>query len=167
MAKTGQDLGGSLVARVEPSNGATWVILTGGISEAADFTSLTMLPGPLHFDLSGIERINSLGVRNWVQFVRSGEAAGLAMTFERCSPVLVQQISMISNFMGTRSRVRSLVVPYLCPSCHAEATQLVELSPEAPLQVPPSMPCPKCATAMQVDELEEMYQSLYEKLSGR
>ncbi len=164
---TKQDLGGSLTARIEPRDGGTAVALDGNLTEAANLALLMTLPAPVRFDLSGVDRINSLGVRSWVQFVRDSEAAGRALSFERCSPVLVQQLSMISNFMGSQSRVTSMFVPYLCPSCSAEATHLVEVMVGVPLSVPFTIPCPKCKTAMQVDELEEMYASLNQKLSAR
>jgi len=166
MAKSGKDLGGGLSVRVEPRDGGTWVALAGNISEAADLSSLAALRGPLMFDLSGIERINSLGVRNWVFFVDDCERAGIPMTFERCSPVMVQQIGMISSFMGRTSRVRSLIVPYLCPSCNAEGTQLAELVSGKPLAITPTIPCPKCQTPMQIDELPELYETLRERLSA-
>lgn len=167
MAKSGQDLGGGLTARVEPRDGGTWAGLAGNLTEAADLSPLTRLRGPLFFDLGGIEHINSLGVRNWVHFVRDCETAGHDVSFERCSPVMVQQISMISNFVGRRARVRSLVVPYLCPACNAEDQQVVALAPGAGLAIPDGIPCPKCKTAMQVDELPEMYESLHDKLGAR
>jgi len=164
MAKPAHDLGGSLTARIEPRDGGTWVALSGNVTELADFTPLMQLRAPLRFDLGEIERINSLGVRGWVNFVRDCEAAGLELDFERCSPVMVQQLSMISNFMGSRSRVTSLVVPYLCPSCNAEEVQVIAVSRGAQLAIQPTIPCPKCRTPMQVDELEEMYENLFEKL---
>ncbi|MCX5744077.1 MAG: hypothetical protein NT062_16430 [Proteobacteria bacterium] len=166
MAKLAQVLGGSLVAHIDHRDGATQVALVGKITEAANF-ALMQLTSPVNFDLSAIEGINSLGVRAWVHFVRDGEVAGLDMTFQRCAPVLVQQISMISNFMGSRSRVTSLFVPYLCPKCNAEELRLVNVTPGTPIAVAPSIPCPKCKTSMQLDELEEMYESLFEKPAAR
>jgi len=163
MAKSGQDLGGPLRAQVEQRDGATVVSINGTVTELADFMPLTQLRGPLRFDLAGIERINSLGVRSWTQFVKAAEDIGLSLTFERVSPAMVQQISMISNFMGSRSRVRSLLVPYLCISCHHEHLQLVEVTPGIALAVPPRVTCAKCAAAMELDEVEAIYSSLFAK----
>ncbi|MBS1118284.1 MAG: hypothetical protein H6Q90_512 [Deltaproteobacteria bacterium] len=160
MANPAQDLGGKLLAQIEPRDGGTWVALAGTVTEIADFTPLTKLRSPLRLDLIGIERINSLGVRSWIHFVRDCELAGLELSFERCSPVMIQQLSMISNFMGTRSRVKSLFVPYLCPMCNAEQLSLLEVAPNGPLMVPPTIPCPKCRATMHLDELEEMYTGL-------
>ena len=159
-----QDLGGGLLFHIEPRGAGTAVALSGNVTELADFTPLLKLRGPLRVDLGAIDRINSLGVRGWIQFVRDCEATGLDPSFERCSPVMVQQVSMISNFMGSSPRVTSLVVPYLCPTCNAEEFQLVDIAGGARRAVQPTIPCPKCKSPMQIDELEEMYESLFEKL---
>jgi len=136
----------------------TWIALSGHLNEATDFTPLKKLPGPLVIDLSEIERINSLGVREWIYFVRECETAGVALTFERCSPLIVNQMSMISNFMGSRSRVKSILIPYLCSSCNHEHDELLELSAGA--EIHRTMPCPKCQSTMYLDDLVEMYTEL-------
>src|SRR5579862_9294898 len=113
-------LGVGLRSQVEQRNGLTWIALGGHLNEAADLSPITKLPGPLIIDLSGLDRINSLGVRDWMRFIRTCETEGIDLTFERCSPTIVGQISMITNFMGTRSRIASVEVPYLCTSCANE-----------------------------------------------
>jgi hypothetical protein len=167
MANLGQDIGGGLMANVEQNGATALVTIAGAITELADFSKLKALKGAARLDLSGINRINSLGVRNWCIFVRDAEAAGLALTFERCSPVIVEQISMISNFFGARSQVASLLVPYFCEACSTEHTQLIERTPNAPISVPPMNTCPKCGKQAAVDEPENMYESLTKSLAGR
>jgi hypothetical protein len=158
MATKVPDLGGPLRYRTEPRNGTTWIALSGHVNEATDFTPLRKLPGPLVIDLGEIENINSLGVREWIFFVRECETSGVELTFERCSPLIVNQMSMISNFMGSRSRVKSVLIPYVCLSCNHELDVLLELSAGA--EIHPTMPCPKCGATMQLDDLVEMYTQL-------
>lgn len=167
MAKLSQPLGGPLSAQIEQRDGATSVALVGKVTEAADFSKLIALRTPLRVDLSAIENINSLGVRSWCNFVRDCEAAKLPLVVEKVSPVMVQQMSMISSFMGTHAWVTSILVPYLCPSCNAEDQRLVEVTRGEPVTVPSSIPCPKCTTQMQVDELEEMYDNLFGNPAAR
>lgn len=155
------------MANIEKSGETAHVTIAGAITELADFTKVKALKGAARIDLSGIERINSLGVRNWSLFVRDAEAGGLAMTFERCSPVIVEQIAMISNFFGTRSQVASLLVPYFCEACSTEHTQLIERAPKAPIVVPPVNTCPKCGQSAAIDEPENMYAALSKSLAGR
>lgn len=163
MAKAAADLGGGLTYRVERRNGATWIALAGNVTEASEFEPIKRMPAPLIIDLGGIERINSLGVRNWIYFVRECEAMGQSLTFERVPPVIVGQMSMVSNFMGSRSRVTSVLAPYLCPSCSTEDLQVIELANGQPVQVPETQPCPKCRSAMEFDDLVAMYTELFVK----
>ena len=153
------ELGDDLTAHIEPRDG-TKIALYGVINEASDLSPLLKLRSPLRIDLSGITRINSLGVRTWVLFVRDAEATGVDIVAERCAPVLVQQMGMISNFMGTRSRVASLLVPYVCERCSAYQEQLVEAATGQPLVIEPTQPCTKCGGAMQLDEVAELYDHL-------
>ena len=167
MAKSGQELGGGLTANVEQRGNGTHVTLAGAVTELANFDKLKALRGAARVDLSGIDRMNSLGVRAWCHFVRDAEAAGLALTFERCSPVIVEQIAMISNFFGTKSQVVSLLAPYYCEGCGTEHTQLIERTGNTPMQVPQENTCPKCGKAAVVDEPENMYAALSQSLAGR
>ncbi|HEY5936329.1 MAG TPA: hypothetical protein VIU61_16875 [Kofleriaceae bacterium] len=162
-AKQGLDLGGSLEARIESREGATWVGLSGDITEAAKLDELLRLPGPMRIDLGGIRLINSLGVRAWYQFVGRAEAAGTAITVERLAPVMVSQISMIKGFMGSRTRVASILVPYFCQSCGTDDTKLFEVRPGVPLDVPGTSTCPKCKGLTVLDELETMYPTLFDQ----
>jgi ABC-type transporter Mla MlaB component len=155
-----QNLGGGATAQIELRDGATWVALAGNLTELADFTPLTQLRGPLRIDLGGVERINSVGVRTWLDFVARCESQGVRLAFERCSPAIVLQISMISNFIG-HAQVSSVLVPYLCGACGAEPVQQVAVTRGAPVAVARSLPCPKCGAAMQLDELEDMYATLF------
>jgi ABC-type transporter Mla MlaB component len=155
MAKADHDLGGPLRYRVEQRQGATWIALTGHINERTDFTPLRKGAQRIVLDLSGIDRINSIGVRRWMDFVRDCETAGIELTFERCSPILVNQMSMIRKFMGTRSRVKSILVPYFCAACKHEDDSVLEIAPGA--AIAPQLGCPKCRAPMQLDELPETY----------
>lgn len=162
MAKPSQS---SLRHRIEARDGMTWIALSGNIDEGADFAPINKLTGPLVIDLGGINRINSLGVREWIHFVRDREAAGIDLTFERCAPVMVGQIGMISNFMGRRSRIRSVLVPYVCPACTTETLGMFEILPGA--RVPLTVACPKCQQAMELDELPDTYNALVESAVAR
>jgi len=140
------------------------VVLTGEITERTDFRPLlALLAQEATLVLDGVTRINSCGVREWIYFVRDAEKAGKALTLERCAIPFVHQMNMISNFVG-RSRVASVMAPYLCPRCGKDAAGPIDLSPSAgPLpeaatrQIRALHPCPKCKAPMEFDDLEEVY----------
>ena len=88
--------------------------------------------------------------------------AGRVLTFERVPPVMVSQMSMISNFMG-HSRVTSVLTPYLCPKCSTEHLELVDVGEGRQPHFAESISCPKCKAAMEFDDVREMYTELFVK----
>jgi len=156
-------LGRSLQARVEERSGGTWVALTGNIDESANLAPLVDIPGPLVVDLGEMDRINSIGVRTWMNFVKARETAGAALAIERCSPMMVGQITMITRFMGAQPHVKSLLVPYFCKKCEREHAEALTAEPGA--HVSPTVPCLGCGGHMELEELAETYDEALRRLT--
>jgi hypothetical protein len=151
----------SLTWRLGASQPGTTVIeFVGQIDEDTDFTSLrSSLGGSVEFDLGGISRINSGGVRSWVNLVRALDVSHLV--FARCSPAFVAQLNMIVNFRGPAT-IRSFFAPYVCPACDAQEDKLLDAQADFPdrrLDRAPPFPCPACGGAMELDALPERYLS--------
>lgn len=101
------------------------VMLTGVIDEDTDFTPLSKMGESLTINFKGVDSINSLGVRAWVNFLKS--MGDKEIIFEECPPIIVRQMNMIPSF--TRgATVQSVYVPYVCDSCDTESLVLVESS---------------------------------------
>ncbi len=149
--------GGGLAWRVEESGGQTTVAFVGEIDEHADFAPLrARLHGPVAFSLAGIRRINSCGVREWVNFVRDLPAVS-ELSFTGCSTAFVTQLNMIFNFRG-KARIRSFFAPYACDGCGHDDDWLVEIGDDRRATLPTPR-CPRCGEAMQFDDLPERYLS--------
>ena len=74
------------------------VFLSGVIDEHADFTDLfTGLTSPVMIDWNGILRINSCGVREWVNALKS---TTLNLIFKNCPTLGVEQFNMGPEFLG-------------------------------------------------------------------
>jgi hypothetical protein len=161
---------GPLSWRIEERPGHTLVELEGEIDEHADLAELRRkLRGAVVFDLGEVRRINSCGVREWVNFVRdlaasSGEGSVSEVVFTRCSPAIVTQLNMIYNFRG-RAKVRSFLAPYVCRSCDHEEDKLLDVQTHftgagpARLRRPPELACDRCGGRMELDDLPERYLS--------
>ncbi len=152
------------------------VALRGEIDENADFSELRIaLRGNVELSLEGITRINSCGVREWVNFVRGLEAVR-ALWFARCSPPVVLQLNTIYNFRG-RARVSSFMAPYVCEACHGDEYKLLDVGEHFPdltrrsvrvgalaspsvLATVPAFRCRRCGGVMIFDELPERYLSV-------
>jgi predicted RNA-binding Zn-ribbon protein involved in translation (DUF1610 family) len=146
--------------RIKERPGFTTVEFTGEIDENADFGELRRrLKGPVVFHLAEVRRINSCGVREWVNFVR--DLPGVTeLTFTHCSPAIVTQLNMIYNFRGA-AKVRSFYAPYVCDACGHEDEKLLDVQnqfPNGPTKVP-EYACEQCGAAMEFDDLPERYLS--------
>jgi anti-anti-sigma regulatory factor len=137
-----------------------YVELRGEIDENADFSELRhSLRGEVELGLEGVTRINSCGVREWVNFVR-GLTQVRKLTFTRCSPPVVLQINNIFNFRG-RAQVVSFMAPYVCEMCRADEYKLLIVSEHFPNRTSnvPGFLCRRCGGVMVLDELPERYLS--------
>jgi anti-anti-sigma regulatory factor len=139
---------------VEEQSDATRVILSGDISEETDFEPILQIAGPIVLDLAGISRINSCGVREWINFVVHLRQGGRQLILERCAPVVVTQLNTIYNFTGG-GQVRSVLGPYYCPACDREEYHLIDLT--ASETVPDQIPCPDCEAGMEFEDLQDQY----------
>jgi hypothetical protein len=154
--------------RIKERSGHTLVEFFGEIDENADFAELRRrLHGDLVFHLAEVRRINSCGVREWVNFVRELGTPGGDVTelvFTHCSPAIVTQLNMIYNFRG-QAKVRSFLAPYVCQGCDREEDKLLDVqshfagSAPARARRPPEFTCEKCGGAMEFDDLPERYLS--------
>lgn len=144
-------------ASVRRGEGRTELSLEGDLTEHFDLTPLLPeLAGAIEIDLSRVRRINSAGVRQWIQFVRAlGEGRDVVLV--RCPAPFIWQASMIGNFLGGAT-VASFYVPYICPRCDATQSVLVEvasLDRERPAL--PDARCEPCAAPMESDVVPEVF----------
>jgi hypothetical protein len=131
------------------------VLMYGEITEAVSFGELTQLRGRVIFDLAGVRRINSFGVRELLNFF-DGLARNCQLEGERCSTAVVTQLNMLPEFTR-RLRVRSILVPLECPRCLHEQEIAVDMGAPGLMPTLPSTTCDRCHTAMQLSEPAERY----------
>ena len=105
------------------------------------------------FQLAEIQRINSCGVRERVNFVRDLPQV-TELTFSHCSPAIVTQLNMIFNFRGT-AKVRSFYAPYVCESCGHKEDKLLDVQSQFPggKFKAPEFGCEQCSAAMEFHDL--------------
>ena len=139
-----------------------WVVpVTGAIDEDNELTSLTdKIPaGTAVIDLGEIERINSCGVRDWVNWLGRVEAKPARVVLIECSPPIVAQINLVSNFTGGGS-VKSFYAPYFCAECNQEKVLLVDVADlgegGGPIE-PPTCRCDDCDLVMDFDDMPDSY----------
>jgi anti-anti-sigma regulatory factor len=114
--------------------------------------------GVLVIDLSDVERINSCGVRDWVNWVAALEKAQVQTHLICCSSAIVAQLNLVGNFVGHAS-IRSVTAPYYCDSCDFEHTEKLNLEDlvKAPKTQAPGRNCPQCQQPMSFDDIEDSF----------
>jgi anti-anti-sigma regulatory factor len=137
----------------------SYVKLGGVIDEDNELADLAdKIPmGTAVIDLGEIERINSCGVRDWVNWLSKLENNGTRSVLVECSPAIVAQINLVNNFTGN-GIVKSFYVPYFCPECDEEKVLLVESTDMGPPpHEPPTCRCDECDLVMDFDDMPDSY----------
>lgn len=137
----------------------SYVKLGGVIDEDNELGELVeKIPnGTAVIDLGEVERINSCGVRDWVNWLSKLETNGTRSVLVECSPAIVAQINLVNNFTGS-GVVKSFYVPYFCPECDEEKVLLVEAGDMGPPpHEPPTCRCDECDLVMDFDDMPDSY----------
>ncbi len=144
---------------VQQRGDVSYVKLGGVIDEDNELAELVdKIPtGTALIDVGEVERINSCGVRDWVNWLGKLDGQGAKAVLVECSPAIVAQINLVNNFTGN-GVVKSFYVPYFCPECDEEKVLLVETSDmgAAPHE-PPTCRCDECDLVMDFDDMPDSY----------
>lgn len=140
--------------------GWTYVRLSGVIDEDNRLRDLLAeIRGDLLMvDLVDIERINSCGVRDWVNWLEEACREREDSVLIDCAPAIVAQLNLVGNFSAGAS-VSSIVAPYYCESCDLERSTILAVRDLAAAKEPsaPTLECEACANPMSFDDIEESY----------
>jgi anti-anti-sigma regulatory factor len=143
-----------LTWRIKQRGAGTVVEFSGTLDENANADSLLdRVRGRVIFDLEQVRRINSSGIREWIEFLRKLAEKVDELVFVRCSPEVVTQLNSIYNFRGP-ARIESFYAPYVCSKCHEEDLKLLTVAD--PLAVPDFV-CDQCGGRMDLDEIPDRF----------
>lgn len=111
---------------------------------------------PFVIDTANIARINSLGVRTWIQWLSLLAKDARRVYFVRCSPPIVMQANYVANFLGGGC-VLSYYAPYWCEACRTAERVLARTTDrrDALWSNRPTRPCPACHAPLQLAEAED------------
>ncbi len=142
---------------IAEKDGGDYVTIAGVIDENADLSPLAALGArPVTVHLRAVRRINSYGVRTWIDAIRCIPAT-TSLRFIHTPPPVVDQCNMVNGFTGHGELV-SFYAPMTCADCDEQVDQLFETAAcKANGGRLPVTPCPRCSRPMEVDDLEEQY----------
>jgi anti-anti-sigma regulatory factor len=154
-------MGSKFGSELSSRDGVTTLKIAGVIDEDNELVGLEtkLSSGATVLDLADIERINSCGVRDWVNWLGRIEKNGARVVFVNCSPAIVSQLNLVHNFTAN-GIVKSFYAPYFCPRCKKEKLLRLEardLAKTAPVVKAPTCRCDECDGVMDFDEMEESY----------
>jgi anti-anti-sigma regulatory factor len=146
-------------ASVHHRDDLSFVKLAGVIDEDNELAELTdkIHGSTVVIDLGEVDRINSCGVRDWVNWLGRVEAKNVDVVLVECSPAIVAQINLVNNFTAS-GVVKSFYVPYFCPECDEEKVLLCETGDMGPPpHEPPICRCDECDLVMDFDDMPDSY----------
>ena len=109
--------------RVQTDQGIL-IRLNGEVDENSDLENiLGKLSGRVDIDCRDVKRMNSSGVRRWMQYFRNAIGLGAEVTLSSCSSVIVEQLNLVSDF-GCGAKIQSVLLPYYCSGCSIETESL-------------------------------------------
>lgn len=120
--------------------------------------------------LSEVERINSCGVRDWVNWLSEIEKKNHEVVLLECSPSIVSQINLVNNFTG-HGKVINFFAPYYCQECDLEKVKLIEVDAFKKAAKPTAPPfhwegCDKVQCHMEFDDIEESYFAFVQEIKN-
>lgn len=143
----------------------TLITMRGQIDEDTDFAQLNAAHNKnLIFDLGGVELINSVGIRGWVNWMKVNRERNF--TFRNCSKPITDQINVLQGFLPPVATVESFYVPFICENCDRHQQVLYRKGIEFERATadkkthqlrPPQVKCSSCGQQMVQDVLEAKY----------
>ncbi len=134
------------------------VHFAGSIDERTHFDKVIgSIPKELHVFARNVPRINSEGVRAWVQYFQGLTEKGVDLKFFECSTAIVEQLNLISNFSCGGS-VESIFIPFVCHTCKSELVGLFETKNLTKKKFKlPGLQCTRCGGNVEFDDIQEEY----------
>ncbi len=119
--------------------------IAGTIDEYADFSALMSVDPEMRLNLAGVKRINSIGLRNFMMFLK-GWGKG-KYSFIDCPVEFVDQVNLIPSILkiGGQGSIESCQTPVVCKSCGRDGEIKVKL-PQGSNKTQPALKgkCPSC-----------------------
>lgn len=153
-----------LSVAINKTDSGTVMEIAGSIDGQTPLPDLGLVAGTLTIDLFELRFINSLGIRDWIIWIRNVRAEkGIVLT--RCSPPFVRQLGILHAFVPDGVKVGSICLPYFCAECEREEHKLIQVNLDLGT-LPDYIPCVLCNGDMEMDVVKNTYLKFWEKKAG-
>lgn len=136
-----------------------------GLDELLD--GLGLGPGALFVDLGGVRRINSVGVRDWVGWLKQARERFAPIVLFDCTPAIMSEVNLVRNF-AEGALITTFKAPYYCDRCGAEGLETLDAIAlrAGNIRAAPAFPCGKPACANDLDDADETYFAFLDDQQG-
>lgn len=149
--------------------GTKVISLAGTLSERFPKDDLARrMSGTVALDLKGVIRINSFGVRAWLDILSMSAGTLDKLYLLRCSSAVLIQIGMIRGFVGS-ARILSFEAPYLCEFCEHSFDVLFDLDRDRQAiqeSCPRPVSCPRCTKQATFEDEPSHYMAFMKEHLG-
>jgi hypothetical protein len=142
------------------------VVVSGYVGENAGLFDLNFTDiKKILIDVSGVNYINSVGVKNWITWL-GRFPKNVQIIYQRCPSLIISQVNMVAGFLPNKGIIESLSAPFVCPDCNTESSVLLTLGTDYEYaKTPdgaygfkrPKVLCAKCKTPMELDVMESKF----------
>lgn len=116
----------SFTIEKQPDGGRLVIGIKGNIDEDANFQPVdTTGFTAVVLDLEGVTAINSVGIREWIKWVKLIPTA-IQMSVRKCPKIIVDQINMVAGFLPPAAVIESFFVPYYADATGSEKMVLFQ-----------------------------------------
>ncbi len=152
--------------KVIEKDGQLELCIIGHLDEDTDFTELKLPDAKVYvFNLEDLSAVNSMGLRNWLMWVKKLKVVAPKI-FKNCQRIVVDQMNILQGFLPRGAIVESFYVPYFCSSCSHEENykvlrgqdfQEATSDSKSTIDIPKSIECPTCQKQMEIDVITQKY----------
>jgi eukaryotic-like serine/threonine-protein kinase len=125
-------------------------------------------PKFLILDVSGLVRMTSFGVRQWLNSKDKLPSSIVDSYLVGCPTFFVDQLNMVLNFGGS-ARILTVVAPYRCTACARESAETIDVLANRKLLAKGGVPdrgCSQCGGKLELDETPESFFSFVPKYAS-
>lgn len=131
--------------------------LSGVIDENTNFNAqIGTTFSELTLDCQKITRLNSMGVKFWINYFTSLTGKGTKVSLINCPPPVVDQMSLVDTF-HSNCHVESIMIPYECLNCSSEFVVKMTTADLKKDLTLPEQKCAKCSEKAMFSDIEDEY----------
>ncbi len=149
----------SFSIKKNPEGARLAIAVAGNVDEDANFVPVDIGAfTQVVLDLQGVSAINSVGIREWIKWVKQIPTT-VQLTVRNCPKIVVDQINMVAGFLPPATVIESFFVPYYADATGSEKMILFSNGKEfkGGALTPPGEVKDDSGEAMEMDVIEAKY----------